>query len=290
MAFYVIAAIGIFVVMWLLVPKRRLRSWGSLAERPKQNKTGFQLPKIGFLDARKFTEEARRIGLDLPGTLYLYGSMLLGALIGAIFQTPLTTIVGGFSGAFIVWIWLQGQRERYQEKIEAQTEQMIQTVAIVYGLNRNLAQALEEAYRDADEPLKGMLGRFVQEYRAGRPLKECLEEMEKQLPVAGFKMFSSVLQVVERSGGDAAETMKNVADIVNKNRFLRQELKSELASVKQENRINVALGLLILIIFRFMITDQYMMLANNILGQILIGGMLTYMVYSIYQVNKLTRI
>ncbi|HEY9745462.1 MAG TPA: type II secretion system F family protein, partial [Oculatellaceae cyanobacterium] len=221
---------------------------------------------------------------------YLYGSMLLGALIGAIFQTPLTTIVGGFSGAFIVWIWLQGQRERYQEKIEAQTEQMIQTVAIVYGLNRNLAQALEEAYRDADEPLKGMLGRFVQEYRAGRPLKECLEEMEKQLPVACFKMFSSVLQVVERSGGDAAETMKNVADIVNKNRFLRQELKSELASVKQENRINVALGLLILIIFRFMITDQYMMLANNILGQILIGGMLTYMVYSIYQVNKLTRI
>src|SRR5690606_39747115 len=64
-SFYVIAAIGIFVVMWLLVPKRRLRSWGSLAEKPKREKAKFQLPKIGFLDARKFTEEARKIGLDL---------------------------------------------------------------------------------------------------------------------------------------------------------------------------------------------------------------------------------
>jgi len=290
MAFYVIAAIGIFVVMWLLVPKRRLRSWGSLAEKPKREKAKFQLPKIGFLDARQFTEEARKIGLDLPGTIYLYGSILTGALIGAIFQTPLTIIVGGFSGAFIVWIWLQGQREKYQEKIEAQTEQMIQTVAIVYGLNRNLPLALEEAYKEADEPLKGMLGRLVEEYRTGKPLKECLDEMGKQLPVAGFKMFSSVLQVVERSGGDATETMKNVADIVNKNRFLREELRSELASVKQEVLINVALGLLTLLILRFTITEQYMMLASNVFGQILIGGMLTYMVYSIYQVNKLTKI
>ena len=290
MFFYILAVIGLCIVMWLLIPKKRLRSWGSIAEKPREFKSGFKLPKIGFLDARKFTEEAQRIGMDLSGTIYLYGAMAVGALVGAIFQTPLTIIVGGFAGAFIVWIWLQSQQEKYQEKIEAQTEQMIQTVSIVYGLNRNLPQALEEAYKEADEPLKSLLGKFVEEYRAGKPLKECLEDMEKQLPVSGFKMFSSVLQVVERSGGDAAETMKNVAEIVNKNRFLRQELRAELASVKQENMINVALGLVILLFLRFSISEQYMMLANHILGQFLIGGMLLYMVFSVYQVNKLTRI
>lgn len=292
---YLLAAIAASIFVMLLLPKKSFRSWSHLSQtaqalKEKTEDRRFQLPYFKLFDARLFTDEARSIGMDIPGSIYLYGAIACGALVGTLFKTPLTIVVGGITGAIIIWIWLDQQKEKYQEKIEQQTLQLIQTVSIIYGMDRNLLNALEEAYNEAEEPMKEYLGQLIQNYRGKKPLKECLDEMSQQINVPGFNMFSSVLQVLERSGSEATDVMKNVSQIIQNNQYMREEIKGDLKGLKQDNRMMICIGFLYLVGFRFMLTTYYETFANTMFGQALIGGMFLYMVWSVRMVNSLSKV
>ncbi|WP_025028925.1 type II secretion system F family protein [Caldalkalibacillus mannanilyticus] len=285
---FALAVIVLTAVFMLLLPGRRFRAWRHLKQDQPSLVKKLSIRHFRFVDYRAYEEEARRIEWNQSLFLPFYGVIALGASIGIIFSSIITAVIGALSGAWVMWIILQNKKIKYIQKIEQQVEQMIQTVSMVYSLNQNLLDALERAALEAGEPIKSLLLKLISEYQSGKPFRECIDEMQEKVPVRGFKFFSNILVTVDSTGGDVDKIMRSAAQIVNKNRFLNAELRSELTSVRQEHKINLAIGIFILLFFRFGQPEHFSILTDHLIGQVLIGGMLLYMVWSIYAVSKLT--
>ncbi|MED0738525.1 type II secretion system F family protein [Aneurinibacillus thermoaerophilus] len=282
------------------LPKKRFRSWAMGEKEAIENKVIKEMEarrssKFEFLKfciPSFYEAKAAKIEWDIEGKgpLILYGSMLTGIAIGLFMESYLTTIVAVVAGFWAPWFLLQMKTYRYEEKISEQVEVLIQGVAAGYAITRNLDDSLKRAIDGLEEPLRSKWELFVVERTSGQPLDDLLDRLTEELPVKEFAMFASVLKTVDKNGGDASDTMKQVAAVILSNRMLNEELKAELADMRQAHRFNIAIGIAILLFFRFAQAEKYSVLMSSIIGQVLVTGMFLYILWSFKAVAKLTRI
>lgn len=292
-----VITIGIFLLVYILLPKRKKQIWQTVAQSEKQkkgDKTRLVLPinVLRFINAAELAIEAEKVGWHIKvfAPLLLYGSAILGGLFGYVLGSIVATIVGVLIGLTIPWFWLKEKQNKYVDRMELQVEQLITSVASTYSLNQNIAMSLSQASDDVDEPLKSMIERATLDYRSGRPLSDILDEIQREVEVEGFQTFATVMKIIERSGGDASDILKNTAQIIRQNRLLRAELRTELADSRQEHKFLLAVAAVVLLLFRFVQPTFYMQFAGTIFGEIVIGGMLMYMAWSVHRVNKITNV
>ncbi|AQS55664.1 type II secretion system F family protein [Novibacillus thermophilus] len=294
---FVIVAIGLFLLVFLLVPRDRKNIWKTVA-RPegKRNKRNSRLvlpiSLLRYVNAGELILEAKKVGWNISmfAPLLLYGSAFAGGLFGFILGSAMATVMGAFIGLSFPWFLLREKQYKHRDYMEQQVEQLITSVASIYSLNQNVAMSLSQASHDVDEPLRSMVERAALDYRSGRPLNDILDEMQQEVEVKGFDTFATVMKIIERSGGDASDVIKNTAHVIQQNRLLRAEMRTELADSRQEHKFLLIVAAVVLLLFRFTQPDFYLSFAGTILGEIVIGGMLLYMAWSVYRVDKITQV
>lgn len=294
---FVVIAVGLFLLVYLLVPKNRKNIWKTVAgteTAKKKRDTPFVMPikLLRYANAGELLLEAKKVGWNISvfAPFLLYGSAFAGGAFGFVLGSATATVVGALVGLFFPWLLLREKQHKYREYMEQQVEQLITSVASTYSLNQNIANALSEASADVDEPLSGMMERAALDYRSGRSLNDILDEIENKINVDGFDTFATVMRIVERSGGDASDVIKNTARVIQQNRLLRAEMRTELADSRQEHKFLLVVAGIVLLLFRFIQPDFYMSFTGTILGEIIIGGMLLYMAWSVYYVDKITQV
>ncbi|KQN97022.1 type II secretion system F family protein [Paenibacillus sp. Leaf72] len=292
----------VVVIVLFLLPKKRYRSWSMLKREADEVQVKDQIEKevskkneggiLRYISPSHYEQAAQSINW-LVGTrapLILYGCMLLGVLIGVLMKSPIVMVCGAIGGIWAPWFYLNIRTQQYEDHFEEQVEVLIQSVSSGYAINRNLSMAMERASESLEEPLKSKWEKLMAEYISGRSLEVLLAELAKNIPVNEFKEFASVLVVVERTGGDASTTMKQVAKVIMSKRIIKEEGKAEMAQQRQAHRMNVGIGIAIVLFFRFAQPDQYSEMMKNILGQILLTSMFIYILWSFHKVNKMTKL
>lgn len=248
---------------------------------------------FSFFSAFEYAKEAKKIHWDVESIapMLLYGCVLIGITFGWVLKSPVAMLLFGLGGLWFPWFYLADKRDKYERIIEDQVEALIQTTASGYAIHKNITVALEEASGALESPLREMWEQMVSEYLSGHDLDSLLRDFEKKVSmVPEFKIFSSIIRVVEKSGGDASQTMKDVAEVIQRNRVLKEELKTELANARQAHRFNIILAVIIVFVFRFMQADMFNNLMDTIIGQGLIISMGLYCFWSLHKVKQLTKL
>ncbi|KGP77790.1 MULTISPECIES: type II secretion system F family protein [Paenibacillus] len=298
---FAVMFIALFFLLQYLLPKKKYRSWTMVMSETEEEqihkkteeaerKKRFTFAK--YLSPNHFENEARITNWDVgtKAPLYLYGGLLLGIGFGFLMNSPIAIICGAYAGIWAPWFILNNKKQKYEDFIEEQIEVLIQEVSAGYSITQNLTDSMKKAESSLEEPIRSMWSKLVTDYYAGDKLSNLLTEMQKSIPVKEFKMFSDLLVIVERSGGDASPTMKQIADVIQSNRILKEEAKAELTQQRQSHRMNVTIAIGIVLFFRFAQADQYKQLMVLPLGQLLITLMILYILWSFQKVNKMTQL
>jgi tight adherence protein B len=150
---------------------------------------------------------------------------------------------------------------------------------ICRGLRSGLpiTETISTVGHELPDPIGIEFRRISDGVRMGRSLEESMWDIAKRLDTPEFRFFIIALAIQRETGGNLAETLGNLGDLLRK----RRQLKLKIRAMSSEARASaMIIGSLPFLMFALLmaINSEYMMiLLNETKGKILLGGGLTWL-------------
>jgi tight adherence protein B len=221
-------------------------------------------------------EQLRQAGLRWDLRHYLAANLALG-LLGALFAwigqmppfaMPLAAAIVGFGFPKMVVNILAARR------IGRFTAQFAEALDIVVRGIRSglpLGECIAIIGRDLPAPLGAEFRLIAEDQRLGLTLQESLERAVERMPTADFKYFAIVLAIQQQTGGNLAETLAKLADVLRSRKRLRDKVKAFSSEATASAAIIGSLPILVAGMLFLVGRDYVMVLFTTAQGHFLIA-------------------
>ena len=221
-----------------------------------------------------------RTGLPLTIAHYAVGCLVTGVIAGLVAShlldrsTPISVVMGLGSGLLLPHLFVNVLTSRRQKVFTEQFPEAIDL--IVRGLRSGLPaiESINAVGREMDKPLGVEFQTVADAVRFGQTLEEAMADAIPRIDTPEFKFFVVALAVQRETGGNLAETLENLSDVLRKRRQMRKRIKAMASEPKASAWI---LGLLPFIMFgiiMFVNTGYVMQLFTDPRGHTLIAAAL----------------
>lgn len=145
-----------------------------------------------------------------------------------------------------------------------------------------ITEAIATVGQEMPDPVGVEFRRVSDSVRMGRSLEESMWEVASRLDTPEYRFFIIALAIQRETGGNLAETLGNLSDLLRK----RRQLKLKIRAMSSEARASaMIIGSLPFVMFTLLmaVNSEYMMiLLNDMRGKILVGGGLTWISMGVF--------
>jgi tight adherence protein B len=200
--------------------------------------------------------EALAMRLDRTGkqwtiTHYLYGSLGIALFFTVILYLKtgaalLSLLIGMFAGAGIPHLVVNFMIKKRTNQFNAKFPDAIEL--LVRGLRSGLpvTETLAVVAQEVPGPVGLEFKAIVDRIRVGRTMEEALQVTADRLGIAEFNFFTITLAIQRETGGNLAETLSNLADVLRK----RGQMKLKIKAMSSESKASAYIvGALPFIVF-----------------------------------------
>ena len=202
---------------------------------------------IGALDAlikhvipnpENLRTRLERTGFNISLGVYLMASALIGLfviLLGRLFPVMPVAAVILFSifAAVTLPHWVIGIlcRRRLRKFLESFPEGID---LIVRGLKSGLpvTESIKTVSAELTGPVAVEFGRISDNIKFGKTMPEAMEACAKRLGIPEFRFFTIALSIQQETGGNLAETLGNLSDVLRKRRTMKLKIKAFSSEAK----------------------------------------------------------
>ena len=177
---------------------------------------------------------------------------------------------GALAGAAPWWYASRkaGQRVR---AFEAQFPDFLEFVSRSMRAGHAFSVAIEMAYREFSDPLAGEMRRAFEEQKLGQPLDIVLRKLAQRIPSMDVKFFVSAVLLQKRTGGNLAELLDKLAQLMRERFKLRARIRAVSAQGLMSGRILSAIPAGVAALM-FVVNPQYArFFLDDPVGHTLIG-------------------
>jgi len=216
------------------------------ARKPKMHRVAGSGSRLEALQGR-----LERSGKTWTLTQYMYASIGIALLVavvlflrtGAVF---LSLGVGSFFGLFIphfvVSRAIKKRTEQFNVKFPDAIELLVRGLRSGLPVTETLGVVAQEVPGPVGVEFKGVVDRI----RVGRTMEEALQEAADKLAIPEFNFFCITLAIQRETGGNLAETLSNLADVLRK----RAQMKLKIRAMSSESKASAYIvGALPFIVF-----------------------------------------
>jgi tight adherence protein B len=139
-----------------------------------------------------------------------------------------------------------------------------------------ITEAMLAVGRELADPIGGEFRRIEQALKVGRPLDDVLWEMAERLDTPEFGFFVISLSVQRQTGGNLAETLSNLAEILRRRRQMRLKIRAISSEARMSALILGVLPFLVAILI-FVTTPGYLLplfTDPNGIALLVVGGVM----------------
>jgi tight adherence protein B len=258
---FVIVAMGIFAVIWLIdqrssqarIMKDRLAAVQKPTDRPPEDELALlrdeQLSQIPALDS--FLRRSERI--SAIQIMLAQGDMKLraGNFIGV---CALAAVFAGFAAmiwsgkAPIVWVamllgfllpysYASYRRTKRFEKFEELFPEAIDTLARAVRAGHAFTTAIEMIASEVAEPVSGEFRKLYEEQKFGMPVRDALINLTERMPLVDVKFFVTAVMLQRETGGNLAEILDNLSYVIRE----RFKIQRQVRVYTAQGRLTMAL-------------------------------------------------
>ena len=223
----------------------------------------------------------------------------LSALIGAVCATFTAVFMGmpwfvnlavGISLGigiphFVVGVLIQ----RRMNKFTAQFPDAIDLM--VRGLRSGLpvTETIAACGREMTDPVGAEFRRIADAIRLGQTLEDALWDAARRLDTAEFKFFVISLSVQKETGGNLAETLANLSDILRSRKQMKLKIRAMSSEAKASAMILGSLPFMMFGIIYLLSPEYESVLFTDMRGRIMLGFALGLMGMGILVMRKMVR-
>lgn len=234
-------------------------------------------------------------GMEISLAKYMVSSVVVavvtGALVWIFFHTGvmIDLLVGFIAGVGLPHFVVKKLIER---RIEKFTKLFPETIdLIVRGLRSGLpiTESINSVGQELPDPIGIEFRRMSDSVKLGLPLEDALDEAADRLDTPDFKFFVIAISIQKETGGNLAETLENLSDILRK----RLQMKLKVKAMSSEARASAAIiGCLPFLLFGVLLFVNYgyvSVLFTDPRGMVMGGGALGAMGFGMFVISRLIK-
>lgn len=176
-------------------------------------------------------------GLNMsPRTFYL-ASLIAGVVVFGVVNVTGNPLWVSVVSAFVAtagaprWLLAHLKKRRLKKFID---EFATAIDVIVRGVKSGLPlnDCLGIVAKEAEEPLRSEFAELVEQQRVGVPLNQCFERMLETTPLQEVNFFAIVIAIQQQAGGNLAEALGNLAQVLRDRKMLTSKVKALSAEAR----------------------------------------------------------
>jgi tight adherence protein B len=179
-----------------------------------------------------------RAGLNIAISVFVLAGVLVAAMtfVGAqmfagtsVAISFLLAIVAGLGlPHFFVGFLIKRRQTRFIDFFPEAVDLMVRGIKAGLPIGESIRTASEEV----PNPVGEELARITDGIRIGRKLEEVLWETSLRLDLQEFKFFTIALSIQAETGGNLAETLTNLSDVLRSRRQLKRKVRAMSSEAK----------------------------------------------------------
>jgi tight adherence protein B len=234
-------------------------------------------------------------GLKLSIGEYVMFSFVIAIIFGLttaflLGRSPLISVLTGLgSGLMLPHALVKKLIERRLKKFTAEFPQAIDL--IVRGLKSGLPvpASIRTVAEEIRDPVGKEFGLISDRLRIGQPLEDALHATAKRVPTPEFHFFVTSLSIQRETGGNLAETLENLSDVLRQRRQMKQKIKAMSSEAKASAYILGSLPFLMFGIMLLLNRGYVMTLFLDPRGLIMVGFGFACLLVGILVMAKMVR-
>ena len=223
-------------------------------------------PKVHRVAGAGSRAEALALRLERTGqrwtvSQYLYVSFGIALLVGLILYmqsgVPLLSLIGGLMvGAavphMLVNFFIKRRTAQFITKFPDAIDLLVRGLRSGLPVTETLAVVAQEVPGPVGIEFKGIIERI----KIGRTMEESMQVSADRLNIAEFNFFTITLAIQRETGGNLAETLSNLSDVLRKRSQMKLKIKAMSSESKASAYIVGALPFLVFFMI-FWINPSY---------------------------------
>ncbi len=234
-------------------------------------------------------------GLPVKPKHFYFASLITAVFFGFVglvsgqqlWVTGLLIVIGGLG--FPRWV-VNFLRKRRQKKFVDEFSNAIDV--IVRGVKSGLPvnECLKIIAREAPRPICDEFHMLTEGIRIGLSLEQALERMHERMPLQEVNFFGIVLLIQQKTGGNLAEALGNLATVLRSRKLMEGKIKALSAEAKASAYIIGSLPFLVMGAVKLASPDYLDPLFSTRMGNFILIGAGVWMLTGILVMKKMTQI
>ena len=242
--------------------------------------------------AVRYKRDLARAGFDISLRTFFLFCFLLAVIAAAVYAAmgyppigiPLVAIAVGFGVPRLV------VRIKNASRVKAFTLEFANALdVIIRGVRSGLpvGECLRIVANESPEPVAGVFREMVEAQNIGLNLDQAMKRAMEQMDTADLKFFAIVLQIQSQTGGNLADTLQNLSNILRERKKMADKVRALSSEAKSSAAIIGSLPFLIALALFFVNRDYLMLLFTEDIGNIMIMGGLIWMALGIIVMRQM---
>jgi tight adherence protein B len=200
---------------------------------------------------------------------------------------PILTLIAGALGAAAPVKWVARKARIRVRMFEEQFPECLEFISRSMRAGHAFSVSLEMVHKEFSDPLASEFRRTYEEQNLGQPLDIVLKKMATRMPMLDTQFFVSAVLLQKRTGGNLAELLDKLADIIRQRFKLRARIRAISAQGLMSGRIlasiPAAVGCLM-----FVVNPQYArFFVDDPAGHEMIAGAMTLQIVGYMIIKKI---
>jgi tight adherence protein B len=152
-----------------------------------------------------------------------------------------------------------------------------------------IAECIKSVARDAPNPVGEEFARMRDDIKLGLTVGEAVWKTSERMNTQEFNFFAIALSVQSETGGNLAESLDNLADILRKRQQIYRMIKAKAAEAVWTGRLLGGLPFFMFGLISFMAPDYAALLYTDKRGQMLAGVGITWIFFGIIWMRSMIK-
>jgi tight adherence protein B len=205
---------------------------------------------------QRFDAMVEQSGLELtPERLQVIiavSGLVSGALLGLIRQSISIGILAALIGAAAPLFYVQFKRKARTEKLRVQLPDAFDLMGRVIRAGQTMSQALQAVADEFPLPIAGEFAYCYEQQNLGLPTETAFRDLSRRNGLIEIKIFVMALLVQQQTGGNLAELLDKLAEVIRDRDRIRGQIKSLTAEGRMQGAVLLALPPALFVVLMFL--------------------------------------
>lgn len=213
-------------------------------------------------------------------------ALVIGGLSGSI----VVTVVAFAFGAYIPFFILMHKRSKRQRMMADQLPEALDFLSRILRAGHSFSTGLQMMGEELPEPLAGEFVRAHQMHSLGAPMEDCMREMAARVNSTDFSFFVTAVLIQRQTGGDLAEVLTNISDMIRQRIRLQGQVKAKTAEGRFTGYILVAFPMVMFLLSNAVNPDYAGKLLSTKSGLMMLVFAGVMMMLGLLSIRKITTV